>query len=209
MKEHPVFAFFYDRMARAAQRWEEPYRDELCGEARGLVLELGSGTGLNFGRHRLAERVVAVEPEPNMLRRSVPRAAEPTIPICLVRGSAQALPFAEATFDTVLTSLVLCSVPDLTTAVGELRRVLKEDGVPRFYEHVRSEHPRTARWQDRLERPWGLFAGGCHPNRDSVGAMRAGGFAVELSRFDPPVPGGRFLPHVIGEARPAAGAGAG
>jgi ubiquinone/menaquinone biosynthesis C-methylase UbiE len=200
VKDHPVFASLYDRMARSAERFEGEYRDELCGDAEGLVLELGSGSGLNFTRYGRAKRVVGVEPEPNMLRRSIPRARQAPIPVSVVRAAAEVLPFPDATFDSAVTSLVLCSVTDQAKAISELRRVLKPGGVVRFYEHVRSERPRTAKWQDRLERPWGFFAGGCHPNRDTLSALRSAGFAVRFRAFDPPMLGGGFIPHVLGEA---------
>jgi SAM-dependent methyltransferase len=200
-RNHPIFSFVYERLARQAERFEGQFRDEVCGQAEGLILEVGSGTGMSFGHYARGRRVIALEPEPNMLRRSRPRTATSPVPVTLVRASAAALPFADGTFDTAIASLVLCSVPDLHRAVGEIRRALKPGGVLRFYEHVRAANPRTAWWQDRLERPWGLFAGGCHPNRDTVGTLLAEGFRVRFRSVDLPMPGRTFLPHVIGEAR--------
>ncbi|HXF56798.1 MAG TPA: class I SAM-dependent methyltransferase [Actinomycetota bacterium] len=201
---HPVFAFVYDWLAAPAQRWEARYREELCAGARGRVLELGAGTGLNFAHYRSARRVVAVEPEPHMLRRAARRAAEAPVPVTLVAAVAEALPLRDGAFDAVVCSLVLCSVRDLGRALGECRRVLAPQGELRLYEHVRSPRPGVARLQDRLERPWRRLAGGCHPNRDTVGTLRAQGFRVEVRAFDPPVLGGPLLPHVLGVARPAA-----
>lgn len=198
---HPVFAFLYDRLAAPAQRWEARYREELCAGARGAVLELGAGTGLNFAHYRAARGVVAVEPEPHMLRRAARRAGEAPVPVSLVAAVAEALPFRDGTFDAVVCSLVLCSVRDLGRALGECRRVLAPGGELRLYEHVRSPRPLLARLQDALDRPWRWVAGGCHPNRDTVAALRAWGFEVEVRAFDPPVPGGCFLPHVLGVAR--------
>jgi SAM-dependent methyltransferase len=201
VKRHPVFAFLYDRLARAAEPWEGPFREELCGPAAGVVLEVGAGTGANMRHYRFATRIVAAEPEPNMRRRARARLSEARVPVALVAAAAEWLPFADRTFDTVVFSLTLCSVLDLRRAILECERVLRPGGSVRFYEHVRSERARIARWQDRMTRPWGFLAGGCHPNRDTPGALAAQGFHVRLRRFLPPAPGGSLMPHVIGEAR--------
>jgi hypothetical protein len=98
-------------------------------------------------------------------------------------------------------SLVLCTVADLDQALAETRRVLHPGGTLRFYEHVRAEDPRLARWQDRLERPWGWLVGGCHPNRDTVAAVTAAGLrVVQLDRFDLQVMPPLARPHVLGVA---------
>ncbi|MDP8955866.1 MAG: class I SAM-dependent methyltransferase [Actinomycetota bacterium] len=204
--QHPVFSRIYDPLlARPAERWEGRYRSELCGGASGLVLEVGAGTGMNFSHYSEVLRVVAIEPEPHMLDQAKRRAAVDPAPVVLVRASAERLPFEDGTFDTVVCSLVLCTVPDQGQAIRECRRVLKPNGSLRFYEHVRATGDRAARWQDRLERPWGFFGGGCHPNRNTLAALVQEGFRVRFRRFEPPVPGGWFLPHVIGEARHRAG----
>jgi hypothetical protein len=91
-------------------------------------------------------------------------------------------------------------VDDLARSVGEASRVIRPGGHLLFFEHVRAQEERLARWQDRLERPWGLFSGGCHPNRDTVGAIRGAGFEVrELERFDEPH-AWLAAPHVLGWA---------
>ena len=156
---------------------------------------------MNFQHYGDVDRVVATEPEPHMLEQARRRAASDPAPVVLVQASADRLPFDDQTFDTVVCSLVLCTVPDQRQAIRECRRVLKPDGSLRLYEHVRAQSHRAARWQDRLERPWGFFGGGCHPNRDTLGTLVEEGFTVRFRSFEPPVPGGWFLPHVIGEAR--------
>jgi len=97
----------------------------------------------------------------------------------LVCGSAEALPFRDRSFDTVVSGLVFCSVPDARRGLVEVGRVLRPDGRLRLLEHVRSTRPWKARLQDRLERPWVRVSGGCHPNRDTERAVEAAGFAIE------------------------------
>jgi ubiquinone/menaquinone biosynthesis C-methylase UbiE len=201
--EHPVFVRFYERLSRATDEgWEGGLRDEVCADLRGRILEVGAGNGVNFGHYRTAERVMAIEPEPNMLRLAADRAGTAPVPVSLVRASAERLPFGDAVFDAAVCSLVLCTIPDPRAALAEVRRVLRPDGVLRIYEHVRASRGGVAQVQDLIERPWGFFAGGCHPNRDTVGALHLAGFEVDVRSFRPPVFGSWLLPHVLGEARP-------
>jgi len=99
--------------------------------------------------------------------------------IALVQGSAEALPFNDATFDTVVSGLTFCSVPDARRGLAEVRRVLRPDGQLRMLEHVRSTKPWKARVQDKVERFWVRFSGGCHPNRDTERAVETSGFVIE------------------------------
>jgi len=123
------------------------------------------------------------------------------VPIRVVDGTAEALPAQDIAFDAVVASLVLCTVAELERALADARRVLRPSGTLRFYEHVRAEDPRLARWQDRLERPWGWLAGGCHPNRDTVAAITAAGLrVVQLDRFDLQAMPVLARPHVLGVA---------
>jgi ubiquinone/menaquinone biosynthesis C-methylase UbiE len=165
------------------------------------VVEIGAGTGLNFAHYPAAvTEVVATEPDPHMLRRAREAAAGAPVPVRVVRAPAERLPFGDGEFDTAVSTLVLCSVRDPASALAEVTRVLRPGGSLLFFEHVRSENPRHARWQDRLERPWGWFSGGCHPNRDTVRNIERAGFRFEsLERFPygPPTPA---RPHVSGAA---------
>ncbi|HEX9822844.1 MAG TPA: class I SAM-dependent methyltransferase [Actinomycetota bacterium] len=199
MKERPVFARFYELLSRAEDRTIAPFRDEVVGDAGGRVLEIGAGNGLNFGRYRKASQVVAVEPQPQMLAKARPRARDAASRIVFVRATAEALPFADGAFDTVVASLVLCSVADPAAAASELRRVLASGGEVRFFEHVRALDPALARRQDLLNRPYGRFAGGCNMNRDTLLTLRRAGFTVRFRRL---AFGPKMAPHVLGTARP-------
>ncbi len=149
-------------------------------------MEVGAGTGLNFPHYPAAvTEVVALEPDPYMFRRLVEAMGSSTVPVQLRRAAGDHLPVEDDSVDTVVMSLVLCSVPDVSLVLGEARRVLKHGGRLLFFEHVRAEDRRLAAWQDHLERPWGFFGAGCHPNRDTLAAIRSAGFDVQdVERFD-------------------------
>jgi len=201
---HPVFAWCYDRMSRSDERaGMAEHRRDLLADAAGRVVEIGAGTGLNFRHYPAAvQEVAAVEPDPHMLRRAVAAAEAEgqAVPVDMRRARAEELPYADGEFDVAVSTLVLCSVSNPDRALGELHRVLKPGGRLLFFEHVRSTDPSAARWQDRLDRPWGWVAGGCHPNRDTVANIERAGFEVTLLRrfpWGPPSPG---RPHVRGAA---------
>jgi len=199
---HPVFARVYGRVGHLMDAEIGDHRRRLLAGLTGRVLEVGAGTGLNFPHYpATVTEVLAIEPEPYLRRLALAAARQAPVPIRVVDGTAEALPAPDRTVDTVVASLVLCTVADLDQALAEVRRVLRPGGRLRFYEHVRAEEPREARWQDRLERPWGWLVGGCHPNRDTVAAITAAGLRlVQLDRFDlramPPL----ARPHVLGVA---------
>ena len=178
------------------------HRRRLVGPAAGEVLEIGAGTGRNLPRYCHATRVVALEPGLGMRARAEQAARAAPVAVEILDGTAEDLPFPDASFDTVVASLVLCTVPDLAGALAEARRVLRPGGTLRFYQHVRADDPRLARWQDRLERPWGWLTGGCHPNRDVVAAITTAGLrVVELDRFDFQIMPPLVRPHVLGVAQ--------
>ena len=155
-------------------------RRELLAGARADVLEIGAGTGLNFALYPAAvTRVRALEPDAAMAKRAGGKAAVATVPVELMAGSAQALPFPDATFDTVVGTLVLCTVPDPAGALEEVARVLRPGGRYLFLEHVRDEEGRAARRQDRVTPLWRHLAGGCHPNRETLKTLSASALAVE------------------------------
>lgn len=157
--------------ATGLARW----RSWLVTGARGCVLDLGCGTGRNLPLLPAGTRTVGLEPSWEALQRARRRA--PRVP--LVVGSAEALPFRDAAFDTVLSGLVFCSVPDPHQGLREVRRVLRPDGQLRMLEHVRAARAWKARLQDVLQPAWTRITGGCHPNHDTERAVEAGGFQIE------------------------------
>lgn len=177
---HPLFAALYD-VELWPRRWSALWRRRaaVVAEARGRVLDLGVGNGLNFECYRRAAFVVGVDPDPHMLRRAVPRLAAAGVRKAILEAPAEALPFPDGTFDTVLATFVLCTVQDPDAALREARRVLRPGGALRFLEHVRAPSPRLAALQDRLQPLWSRLFAGYHPNRDTLGALRAQGFTVE------------------------------
>ena len=165
-----VFAALYDSVLRRGERaGMADHRRALLAEASGRVLEIGAGTGLNLPFYPDGIDLVLTEPDPPMAR----RAGRPVVP-----AAAEALPFEDAEFDTAVSTFVLCTVTDPERSIAELRRVLRPGGRLLFIEHVRGED-RLARWQDRLNRPWRHVGNGCNANRDTLAALRDGGFAVE------------------------------
>ena len=182
-------------------------RAELIGEASGRTLEIGAGTGLNLPHYTEAvTELLVTEPDPFMASRLRKRlAADPPRParVRVVEAPAEELPFEDESFETVVSTLVLCSVEAPDRAVAEIARVLGPAGQLLCVEHVRSpDSPGLARWQDRLERPWGWFAGGCHPNRDTVAELEAAGLQTEeLVRDELPKVPPIVRPLVRGPAR--------
>lgn len=175
-----VFAWSYDRSLRATEEAGlARMRGELLADAAGQTLEIGAGTGLNLDRYPAGlTDLVLCEPEPPMARRLAERAA--TYGARVELAPAEALPAADATVDTVVSTLVLCTVADPERAVAEIRRVLKPGGRLLFLEHVRADDPAAARAQDRWDPVWKRFGHGCRCNRDTLATLRAGGLDVTV-----------------------------
>lgn len=158
-------------------------RRALVSEARGLVVEIGAGTGLN-ARHypdSVAE-LVLTEPEPGMRRKLARRIERVGRPARISDAAATALPFSDGSVDTVVSTLVLCTVADPAAALREIARVLRSGGQLLFIEHVRASSRFSAARQDLLLRPWRGFAGGCVCNRPTLELMRACGFTVSAEQ---------------------------
>ena len=155
-------------------------RRRIGAAARGRVLELGAGTGAMLEHYgEGVDEVVATDPDPHMLARAVPRRRPARVPVEIRQADAQDLPFEDASFDTVVVALSLCTIPDPHRALAEARRVLRPDGRLLFVEHVRSPRPWLARLQELLTPAWAKVAGGCQLDRDTVANIRQAGFSVE------------------------------
>jgi SAM-dependent methyltransferase len=204
-RPNPRFAKAYLRVAAKAEaRGVAEHRRELLADLAGLVCEVGAGSGLNFAHYpATVTQVVAIEPEPTLREHAAGVARAAPVPIEVREGTADTLPVEDASCDAVVLSLVMCTVPDPAAGLAEARRVLRPGGQVRFYEHVRSAHRFVAVAEDLVAPIWARFAGGCHPNRDAVGALTSAGFDVSVVRrfgFSPQ----RGIPptaHVLGRAR--------
>ena len=177
-----AFSALYDSLMKSTEEaGMREIRREALSAARGRTIDIGAGTGLNLDLYPdgLTELVLA-EPDEHMLKRLRPKLANGGVRATeVVQTPADRLPFPDNTFDTAVFTLVLCTVPDPRAALAEAARVLRPGGQLIFVEHVRSQSPGVARWQDRLERPWRFFGDGCHCNRDTVATIEASPFEVE------------------------------
>jgi ubiquinone/menaquinone biosynthesis C-methylase UbiE len=199
---HPVFARVFARLIRCAEPTLSEHRRALVAGLSGRVVEIGAGTGASF-RHYPPEvdGLVAVEPEPYLRGLAERAARDASVTTRVVAGSAESLPFEDGAFDAAVVSLVLCSVPDPSHALAEIRRVLRPGGELRFWEHVAA--PRGSRfraYQRAFDLVWPRLGGGCHTARDTVEAIEAAGFELgDVSSFD--LHRGPTKPHVLGAAR--------
>jgi ubiquinone/menaquinone biosynthesis C-methylase UbiE len=168
------------------------YRQQTIASARGLVLEVGVGSGVNLPLYGPAvTRLVGLDPSPELLRLASKRAADVVIPVSLLRASAEHLPLADAVFDTIIMTWTLCSIPNPMAALTEMRRVLGPGGRLIFVEHGLSPEIRVARWQHRLTPCWKRISGGCHLDRKTDDLIRVAGFqidAIELAYMQGPKP---------------------
>ena len=180
-------------------------RQRLLARAGGRVLEVGAGTGYNLPYYpEGVSDLTVTDGMAGMLRRAGKRAAEADRHVTMTTASVESLPFEDGTFDTVVGSLLLCSVGDQDRSLSEIRRVLKPDGQYLFLEHVRSDDPKVARSQDRWEGAWRLFAQGCHPNRDTLPRIESAFAIDEIEAGEVPFGPKIVRPYVLGRAVQAA-----
>jgi ubiquinone/menaquinone biosynthesis C-methylase UbiE len=168
--------WLYDGLCAVLERTGlASWRRWLAGGARGHTLDVGCGTGRGLALYAPDVRVIGLDPAWDSLGRA--RRPAPAGP--RVAGGAEALPFRDGSFDTVVSSLVFCSVPEPSRGLAEVKRVLRAGGRLRMLEHVRSRRSWKAKFQDRVQPLWTWASGGCHPNRDTERAVEAAGFAIE------------------------------
>jgi len=175
-----LLAASYDHLlARTERQFLGRWRRELLATARGDLLEIGAGTGLNLPHYDLSTtRPVLSEPDPYMrqqLQRKISRAGAP---VRVTAWQAEAIAMPDESFDTIVSTLVLCSVTDLHASLREISRLLRPGGQLLFLEHIASDQPATRRWQRRIEPAWKFCAGNCHLTRDTRTAMEACGLQL-------------------------------
>jgi ubiquinone/menaquinone biosynthesis C-methylase UbiE len=167
------------------QQQLDKYRREVVAAAKGRVLEVGVGSGLNFPFYGGGvEVVVGLDPSPRLLAKARRRAAAAGVRAGFLQGSATAIPLENHTIDSVVMTWTLCSIPDPLAALREMRRVLKPGGRLLFVEHGLSPEPGIERWQHRLTPIWCHIAGGCHLDRKMDDLIRATGFALTELRTE-------------------------
>ena len=175
-----IFAAIYDRaMAGTEKAGLSERRHQLLGSATGRVIEIGAGTGVNLAHYPDAvSELVLTEPEEPMARRLEAKASASGRAATVVRAPAENLPFPDHSFDTAVCTLVLCTVRDPERTLAEIQRVLKPQGTLLFLEHVRSDEPGLAKWQDRIAPLWRKIGHGCNPNRPTPDLIRRSGLTV-------------------------------
>ncbi len=202
---HPVFARIYARRSVGEARLQEADRRELVAGLSGRVLEVGCGNGLNFAYYPpTVTEIVGVEPEPYLRRRALLASSDAAPRVTVVGGRAETVSEAVAgTFDAAVFSLVLCSVADPGVVLRQVKTVLNEGAVVRFYEHVVSDDPRWARRQRFFAPLWSALAGGCRPDRDTLSVISQEFQMANARAFDfcpgCRIPCGIVAPHVLAE----------
>lgn len=170
--------WLYDLMMRALpglQRW----RKDLVADARGRVLEIGCGTGLMLPLYPPDVELVALDVHREPLERARARGHDAVI----LHASVETLPFADASFDNVVSGLVFCSVPDPARGLAEIRRVLKPSGRLLMLEHVQARNRFGQRLLNTIQPAWTAVAGGCHPNRETEKIVERAGFVIERDGY--------------------------
>lgn len=159
----------------------DQYRRTVVPLASGRVLEVGFGTGLNLPYYAVdrVERLWGLDPGVELQGRALARIAESALDVQLIGCSGEEIPMETDSIDTVLVTYTLCSIPEVTQALGEMRRVIKPGGRLLFSEHGLAPEPGVQGWQHRLTPPWRAIAGGCHLNRDVPKMLRGSGFRVD------------------------------
>ncbi|UOF90902.1 class I SAM-dependent methyltransferase [Fodinisporobacter ferrooxydans] len=176
------FPVVYDCvMEPLEKRFIRDIRKQLIGKAEGNVLEIGSGTGANFHYydHELVEHVMTIEPSQRMREQALQKAKRASVPIEILPAKGEDLPFSDNMFDTVVGTLVLCTIADPMRALGEIRRVCKPGGKVLLFEHVRlNDPPMLGKIQDWLTPVWKRLCDGCHLNRNTLEMAKQSGLEI-------------------------------
>jgi ubiquinone/menaquinone biosynthesis C-methylase UbiE len=203
-----LFAVYYPRLLEIAERaGQRETRHQLISQAAGRTLELGAGSGINLPHYPAAvSELVVTEPGPEMLahlRKAISGAPLAPASVRLVQSGAEELPFEDASFDTVVGTYILCTIPDPRRTLSEVRRLLRPGGRYLFLEHVHAgEGTLLGAFQDLVERPHTYIAAGCHPNRRTAQLIETSGLEIErLERGRQPRAPLTVRPTIIGSAR--------
>jgi ubiquinone/menaquinone biosynthesis C-methylase UbiE len=155
-----------------------PYRRRIISLAQGRVLEIGVGSGLNLPLYtNRATEILGLEPHPKLLDMASQKVEH--IPTKLIEASAESIPLEDHSIDTVVTSWTLCTIPDVSAALAEMRRILKPTGQLLLVEHGLAPDEKVRRWQHRLTPVWKQIAGGCHLDRPIAELVRNAGFRID------------------------------
>jgi len=156
-----------------------PYRERVLSFARGRVLEIGIGSGLNLRFYgSQAEEILGLDPVPRLITMAQSAAERSKTSVTFITGSAETIPIDEHSIDTVVTTWTLCSIPNAVGALHEMRRVLKPDGQLLFVEHGLAPEENIRKWQNRLTPLWKRIGGGCHLNRPIGALIESAGFGI-------------------------------
>jgi ubiquinone/menaquinone biosynthesis C-methylase UbiE len=179
-----------------------PFRERVIGAAEGMVLEIGVGSGRNLPFYRQpAREVLALEPSPRLVAMAR-RASLSGMPVSFVEAAAEAIPLDRHSVDTIVTTWTLCSIPQVATALQEMRRVLRPGGKLLFVEHGLAPDQAVCWWQDRLTPAWRRLCGGCHLNRPIQSLIEDAGFRIDRIQTGY-IPGPRPMTFMYeGSARP-------
>jgi SAM-dependent methyltransferase len=200
--QHPVFARVWSHISGRVGSHRQ--RTELLAGLRGRVLEVGAGDGRNFSHYpQEVSEVLALEPEPYLRGLAAEAAGAAQVSVTVLDGTAEDVPHEDGAFDSIVSSLVLCSVLDQEVALTEMHRVLAPGGELRFFEHVVAEKSLGRAVQSGLDGSgvWPQLGAGCHLARDTLGAIAVAGFSVERIRRFTSGPGPLGVPFVLGSAR--------
>jgi ubiquinone/menaquinone biosynthesis C-methylase UbiE len=180
-----------------------PYRERVAGAAEGRVLDVGIGSGLNLPFYgQRAREVFGLDPSSRLLARAQDQTQHTQVHVHLLEGSAECIPLADRSMDTVVMTWTGCSIPDVRAALREMRRVISPGGRLLFVEHGRAREPGVARWQERLDPLWLRFSGGCHLSRKIDDLLSDAGFRIEGLKTGY-IPGPRIMTFLYeGAARP-------
>ena len=197
--------FFAALMAHADSEQDKLYGDRkraLFAELEGTVLEIGPGSGVNLPYYPAGIRWLGVEPNPHMHRYIHEKADALNLDVTVLPDTAETMTIDTEGVDAVVSTLVLCSVPDVGTTLAEIQRVLKPGGRFYFIEHIAAPKGTSLRKVQRGIRPlWKVLADGCHPDRPTHRILEAAGFSdVRYEHFDVAAPVPITKPHIIGVA---------